>query len=372
VSKRDYYEVLGVERQTDAAALKKAYRALARRFHPDSSEEPDAAERFKEATEAYSVLSDPQKRQRYDTMGHAGVEGGAGFDPSAFTDFGDLFSVFGQVFGMDFGGGGGGASRPRRGDDLLLELEVDFEDAALGVERDVEVPRLTHCGSCQGAGAAPGTGRSTCGTCGGRGQVIVRQGIFSLGRPCGDCQGAGSTLESPCEDCGGAGRRPEEKTLKLRIPAGVDDGQRIRVGGEGEAGPNGGPPGDLYVQLRVAAHDFFERDGADLHLRLPLSFPQVALGAKIEVPTLAEPAELSVPSGTEAGEVFRLRGKGIPRLGRGGQGDLFVHVRVRTPKKLSGKQADLLREYADSLDETYELEEEKSFLERVKSLFGGS
>ena len=200
----------------------------------------------------------------------------------------------------------------------------------------------------------------------------MRQGIFSLGRPCGDCQGAGSTLESPCPDCEGAGRRPESKHLKLRIPAGVDDGQRIRVGGEGEAGPNGGPPGDLYVQLRVDEHPFFERDGADLHVHLPLSFPQVALGAKLEVPTLGEPAELSVSAGTEAGEVFRLRGKGIARVGRGGHGDLFVHVRVRTPKKLSAKQSELLRDYAESLDESYELEEEKSFLERVKGLFGGS
>ena len=372
MSKRDYYEVLGVERDCDAAALKRAYRALARKFHPDTSSEADAAERFKEATEAYGVLSDAAKRKRYDAYGHAGVEGGAGgFDPSAFTDFGDLFSVFGQVFGMDLGFGGGGA-RMRRGDDLLLEVELEFEEAALGVERELTVPRLAHCETCEGSGAEPGTGRNTCRRCGGRGQVVVRQGIFQLGRTCGECQGAGSVLESPCGDCEGAGRRPVERKLRLRVPAGIDSGQRIRVAGAGEDGPNGGPPGDLYVQVRVAEHSFLERDGADLHVRLPLSFPQVALGSHVAVPSLEGEEPMEVPPGTEAGEVFRLRGKGIPRLGASGRGDLFVHVRVRTPRKLSKEQARLLREYAESLDESYEIEEEKGFLDRVKELFSRS
>jgi molecular chaperone DnaJ len=375
VSKRDYYEVLGVDRGADDATMKKAYRGLARRHHPDrNSEDPQAAEKFKEATEAYGILSDGAKRERYDVGGHEAVEGrgGAGFDPSSFSDFGDLFSVFGQVFGVDFGGGGGGGggrARPQRGDDLLHEIELSFEDAALGAEQEISVARLEHCEDCSGSGGKDGSGRHTCERCGGAGRVAVTQGMFRVARPCSACSGEGSTLEDPCDGCDGAGRLRAERSLRVKVPPGVDHGQRIRLSGEGEDGHRGGPPGDLYVQLRVKAHAFFEREGADLHLRLPLSFPQVALGAEITVPTLEGEEGVKLPAGTEAGEIVRLRGRGVPRLQASGRGDLFLHVRVRTPKKLNAKQKKLLKSYADSLEESYGLEEERSFFDKVKDMF---
>jgi molecular chaperone DnaJ len=367
LSQRDYYEVLGVARDVDAVTLKKTYRKLAVEYHPDRNPDAEASARFKEATEAYSVLSDPEKRARYDVGGHAAVAG-RGFDPNAFTDFGDLFGVFRDLFGADFGGR---RSRAQRGDDLLYELVLSFEDAALGIEKELRVPRMGSCETCSGSGAEEGTGRKPCLECAGAGQVVFRQGFFSMARTCGRCSGQGSLLESPCKTCRGAGKLPVERKLKIRVPPGIDDGQRIRVQSEGEPGSLGGPAGDLYVQVRVEEHAYFWRDGFELHLQLPLSFPQVALGTSVEVPTLDGPTSLDIPAGTEAGEVLRLKGKGIRRLGSSGRGDLHVHVRVRTPKRLSDKQKKLLETYRAAVDEKYEVGEDKaSLLDRVKDIFG--
>lgn len=372
MAKRDYYEVLGVSRDATDAELKTAYRRLAVRHHPDRSDEADAEERFKEATEAYGVLSDPASRARYDAGGHAAVGGaGGGFDPTAFSDFGDLFGAFRDIFGMDFGGFGGGGRgvRPTRGADLLDELAISFEDAALGTTCELAVARLDACTDCAGSGAETGTSRTACQACGGRGQLVHRQGFFAVSRPCPRCRGRGSVVESPCQACRGEGRVQVERTLRVRVPAGIDDGQRIRLAGEGEAGEHGGPPGDLYVEVRVQPHDVFVREGVDLHLSLPLSFPQVALGTTVSLPTLEGELELDVPAGTEAGDVLRVKGRGVPRVGRSGRGDLLVHVRVRTPRSLSKAQRKLLREYADATDESYSVGEEKSFLDRVKDMF---
>jgi molecular chaperone DnaJ len=373
VRKRDYYEVLGVERDADPAALKKAYRKLALKYHPDrAGSDPQAEASFKEATEAYGVLSDPEKRSRYDAGGFAAVDGrGVPFDPTVFADFGDLFGAFRDIFGFDPSGFGAGPRRPRvhRGEDLLLEMELSFEEAALGLEKEVAVRRLATCSECGGGGARSGTSPVRCPECAGRGQVVMRHGFISVSRPCGRCRGRGSVIEHPCPTCDGQGSLPVEKRIKLKVPAGIAEGQRIRVAGEGSAGPGGGPPGDLYVVVAVAPHAYFERDGFDLHLQLPLSFPQVALGTKAEVPTLEGATTLTIPAGTEAGQVIRLREKGIKRLGSSGRGDLFVHVRVRTPKGLSGNQQALLREYAKSVDERYDVAEEKSLFSRVKDIF---
>jgi len=372
VSNRDYYEVLRVSRSASATEIKKAYRRLALEHHPDRNpDDPTAAERFKEASEAYGVLSDPDKRSRYDVGGHAAVDGrGGGFDPGAFQEFGDLFGVFSDIFGFDVGGRGGArARRPQRGDDLLYDLRLSFEDAALGTQTEVEVPRLEPCEECDGSGAEAGMSRTPCIECAGRGQVVVRQGFLSIGRPCPRCRGQGSLLDSPCAGCGGEGRRHAEKSIRVKVPAGVDDGQRIRLPGEGEAGPRGGPPGDLYVRLRVEPHEVFERRGADLHVSLPLSFPQVALGDEVSVPTLEGEADVRVPAGTESGDVIRLREHGVPRLGASGRGDLYLHVQVRTPKRLSSKQKKLLREYADQVDESYAIEGDRSLLDRVTDIF---
>lgn len=372
MSRRDYYDVLGVPRDADEAALKKAYRQLALKYHPDRNPEPAAAERFKEATEAYGVLSDPEKRARYDAGGHAAVDGrGMGFDPNAFQDFGDLFGVFGSLFGVDFGARGGSRrGRPQRGDDVLVQLPLSFEEAALGVDKELRVTRLVHCGECRASGAAPGTGRTPCTDCGGRGQVVMRQGFISMSRPCGRCRGEGSVLAKPCAACDGQGLVEAEKRIRLKVPAGINEGQRVRVAGEGHAGWQGGPPGDLYAAIAVEEHEYFERDGADLHVALPVSFPQVALGCEVEIPTLEGGVKVDVPAGTESGEVLRLKGRGIARLGGSGRGDLFVHVRVRTPKRLSSKQRELLQAYADAVKEKHHVGEEKGLLDRVKDLLG--
>jgi len=372
VDERDYYEILGVSRDADVAEIKKAYRRLAVRYHPDRCDEPDAAERFKECTQAYSVLSDPERRRRYDLGGHAAVDGRGGFDPGAFSDFGDLFGAFRDIFGMDFGGFGGDARRARaqRGNDLLYELSLTLEEAAIGCSRELSIPRLDACSDCGGSGAARGSGKKACPECRGRGQVVFRQGFFAMSRPCPACRGEGQVVERPCATCRGAGRVEVERKLKVRVPAGIATGQRIRLQGEGEAGEHGGPPGDLHVAIAVAEHPLFAREGADLHLVLPVSFPQATLGAEVEVPTLEGPAPLDVPAGTQSGDVLRLAGKGVRRLGGGGHGDLLVHVQVRTPRRLSARQAKLLRQYAESIEESYEPGgDEKSFLDKVKDIF---
>jgi molecular chaperone DnaJ len=372
VHERDYYEVLGVSRDADGAEVKRAYRRLAVRYHPDRCDEADAAERFKECTQAYSVLSDPERRRRYDVGGHAAVEGRGGFDPGAFSDFGDLFGAFRDIFGMDFGGFGGGPrrSRAQRGNDLLYELSLTLEEAAQGCARELVIPRLDACPDCHGTGAARGSGKTTCSDCGGRGQVVFRQGFFAVSRPCPACRGEGQVVEVPCGGCRGAGRVEVERKLKVRVPAGIATGQRIRLQGEGEAGEQGGPPGDLHVAVSVREHELFARDGADLHLALPVSFPQAALGDRVEVPSIDGPVPLEIPAGTQSGDVLRLAGKGLRRLGASGHGDLLLHVQVRTPRRLTARQARLLRQYAGSVAESYEPGgAEKSLLDKVKDIF---
>lgn len=371
--KRDYYDVLGVDRQVDAATLKKAFRKKALEYHPDRNAGPEAEEKFKELAEAYQVLSDPDARARYDVGGFGAVDGrGVELDPSAFVDFTDIFSAFGDLFGMGFGpfgGRGGRRSRVQRGDDVLVEVKLRLEEACLGVEKEVRAARLERCAECAGSGARKGSGQTTCPECGGRGQVFLRQGFVALSRTCGRCRGEGHVLRDPCPACDGRGRAPRTKTLGLKIPAGIGDGQRIRVTGEGSSGAGGGPPGDLYVAVAVEPHAVLERDGDDLHVTLPLSFPQVALGATVEVPGLTGNVKLDVKPGTQSGDVLRVRGEGVPRLGGTGRGDLLVHVRVRTPKRLSAKQAELLKAYAAAVNEHYDVGEDRSLFERVRDAF---
>lgn len=350
MSKRDYYEVLGVSRDVSEAELKKAYRAKALADHPDRNPGDDAAEeRFKEASEAYAVLSDGEKRQTYDRFGHAGLgaAGGAG----GFQDFGDLgnFSdIFNDLFGDIFGGRGGGRrGRGQRGADLRYNLEIDFDDVLNGVEPQIKIPKMRPCQTCEGSGAEPGTRPETCGRCRGTGQVVLQQGFFRIARPCDDCGGAGEIVRNRCSDCRGLGRIEGEQTISVRVPPGVDDGTRLRLTGEGEAGISGGPPGDLYVVISVSPHELFERDGRDVHCAAPVSFPQAALGAEIEVETLDGVVSLSVPAGTQSGKVFRMRGKGLPSLRSSGRGDHMVHVYVEVPGKLTRRQRELLEELAE-------------------------
>jgi molecular chaperone DnaJ len=347
-AKRDYYEVLDVARDVDAAELKSAYRKLALTFHPDRNpNNPDAAEKFKEASEAYAVLSDPEKRARYDQFGHAGASPGAGgfggfqgFDPSAFGDFSDLFSGI-------FGFATGAPSGPMAGSDLVYRMEIPFRDAAHGVEAPIAISRLERCDVCEGSGAAAGTRPKMCPTCRGTGRQRVSQGFLTMTRPCGGCQGEGRLIDHPCRGCSGEGRRRGKKELTIRIPGGVESGSRLRLTGEGDAGPNGGPAGDLYVVLTVAEDEVFEREGDDVIVRLDLPFPTLVLGGEVTAPTLEGEEKVSIDAGTAVGSEVRLRGKGVRRLGRGGRGDLVVRVGVRIPEKPSKAEMDLLRKYAE-------------------------
>src|SRR5262245_21924318 len=316
-------------------------------FHPDRNPgSPEAAERFKEASEAYAVLSDPEKRARYDRFGHASVSPGAGagfgFDPSVFADFSDLF---GELFG--FGSGGGPASRAAAGSDLVYRIEISFREAAFGTEAPLNVSRMEACGVCSGSGAAPGTHPRTCAACGGRGRQRFSQGFLSVTRPCRECRGEGSVIEAPCPDCRGDGRRRASAKLDIRIPSGVETGSRLRLAGEGDAGVGGGPAGDLYIVLTVAEDEVFDREGADVVLRLDLPFPTLVLGGEIEIPTLEEPEKISISAGTPAGSEIRLRGRGIGRLGRRGRGDLVVRTGVLVPTSPSAKEKEFLRQYAE-------------------------
>jgi molecular chaperone DnaJ len=347
-SRRDYYEVLGVSRSADAQELKSAYRKLARDFHPDRNrEDPHAADRFKEASEAYAVLSDPEKRERYDRLGHAGVGAGAGaggfaFDPSIFADFSDLF---GDLFGFS-----GARERQTAGSDLVYRMEITLKDAAFGVEAPIVVSRLERCEPCKGSGAEPGSRPTTCPACGGRGRQRISQGFLMITRPCPNCGGDGKVIEKPCRECRGDGRRRGSRKLEIRIPPGVETGSRLRLAGEGDAGPTGGPPGDLYVVLTILPQEPFEREGDDLVLRLDLPFPTLVLGADIPVPTLeGEPATITIAAGTQSGSEIRLRGRGIGRLGRSGRGDLVVRARVAVPEKPSKKEKEILRSYAEEI-----------------------
>jgi molecular chaperone DnaJ len=344
--KRDYYEVLSVERSCSDGELKSAYRKLALQYHPDRNPEKheEATEKFKEITEAYGVLADSQKRAAYDRYGHAGVagtasQGGPDVSSTIFTDFEDLF---GEFFGGVFGQQRGPRTRVQRGADLRYEMEIAFQEAARGLETKIKIPRWESCSECGGRGAKKGSSPAVCSVCGGRGQLRHQQGLFTVSRTCPECQGIGQVIREACPICQGDGRTRQEKVLGIKIPAGVEDGMKLRVTGEGEGGGFGGPPGDLYVVLRVREHTYFERNGSDLHCTIPISIAQAGLGADIKVPTLDGQERLHIPEGTQPGAVFRLRGLGIPRVEERGRGDLYVHVQVVIPSQISREQRRLL------------------------------
>lgn len=352
-TRRDYYEVLGVNRDAELADIKSAYRRLALQFHPDKNPgDAQAEERFKEASEAYAVLSNSEQRGRYDRFGHQGVagQGFSGFDPAAFGDFADILGdLFGFTFGDIFGARRSAARNvPRRGRDLQYTLSLTLEDAARGVEETIRIPRLEGCERCDGTGAEPGTSPEACNTCGGNGQVMFRRGFLSVSQTCPECGGAGRVNRSPCNDCSGTGRHEVETTLKVTVPPGVETGMRLRLTGEGEDGVLGGPPGDLFVVLSVADHDVYERDGADLHVQVPISVFQAMIGGEFEVATvLDESKNLQVKPGTQPGDVIRMRGAGMPQLDSSRRGDLYVHLRVVVPKRLSAEQRRLISEAAN-------------------------
>lgn len=374
MSKRDYYEVLGVERTADEKDIKKAYKRLAMKLHPDRNRgSNDTEEQFKEVKEAYEVLSDPQKRAAYDKFGHAGVDpnmgagGGAGFGGA---DFGD---IFGDVFGDIFGGGGGRrAQRPSRGADLRYNLELSLEEAVRGISKEIKVPTLVGCDECHGSGAKPGSQPQTCPTCHGSGQVQMRQGFFAVTQACPHCRGKGKIVTDPCRKCHGEGRYQKTKTLSVKIPAGVDTGDRIRLAGEGEAGENGAPAGDLYVQVHVKEHPIFVRDGNNLYCEVPISFTHAALGGEVEVPTLEGRLKLKIPPETQTGRMFRMRGKGVRSLRSGVEGDLICKTVVETPVNLSESQKELLRQLEESIsgaEAKVHKPKAEGFFEGVKRFF---
>jgi molecular chaperone DnaJ len=370
-AKRDYYEVLGVERTAAEQDIKSAYRKLAMQHHPDRNPgNPEAEEKFKEASEAYSVLIDSEKRARYDRYGHAGVSNGAGgFDPTNF-DVSDIFGdIFSDFFGVNIGGRGGQRGSIQRGSDEQVELHLTFEEAVFGKKTQIKVRRYEVCEQCKGSGAAPGKGPVTCSTCGGRGQVRYQQGFFSIARTCPTCHGAGRAITDPCTKCKGETRVMRERVVDVSVPAGVEDGTKIRYQEMGDAGVGGGPSGNLYVVLHVKPHAFFEREGRDLFCTVPISFTQASLGAEITIPTLEGEHKLKVPDGTQTGTVLRLRGKGVPSLKGGGKGDLHIQLRVETPRKLTKRQRELLEE----LGSTFAHEnkpEPRGLFEKVKDIFG--
>lgn len=355
VTKHDYYEVLSVSRDASDQELKAAYRKLAMQYHPDRNpDDPSAEEKFKECSEAYQVLSDPEKRAAYDRYGHAAFNGGFGGGGSPFSGFGgaqDLGDIFGDLFGEMFNMGGSSrkASRVQRGRDLRYDLTLEFEEAVFGIEREITIRRMETCQDCKGTGAARGKAPVTCTQCGGRGQQRFQQGFFSVARTCSVCGGTGTLIVDPCQTCRGETRVQTEHKILVKVPAGVEQDTRIRYQGEGEAGKFAGPAGDLYVVLSVKAHKFFERDGDDLHCVMPISFPQAALGTELEIQTLEGPATIKVPEGTQSGKEFKLRGKGVPHLNSHGKGDLIVEIRVQTPSKLNKQQKELLRELSETL-----------------------
>ena len=367
-SKRDYYEVLGVGQNASAEEIKKAFRKLALQHHPDKNPGDKAAEeRFREASEAYQVLSDPNRRSQYDRFGHAAFEQGGGFGGFDFSGAG-FEEVFSDIFG-DFFGGRRGRTRARRGEDLRYDLEIAFEEAINGVEKKIDIPRAASCETCSGLGTRDGKPRESCNVCRGSGQVRYQQGLFSIAKTCGQCQGQGTVLRDPCRKCGGVGAVRMQQTLSVRIPAGVDTGSRLKLRGEGESGTQGGPAGDLYVVLHVREHPLFARDGNDIICDVPIGFTQAALGAEIDVPTPHGKVKMKVPAGTQSGNVFRLKGKGVIDVRGYGQGDALVRVVVETPKKLSAKQRELLEEFARlSGEEVHPIS--KGFLDKVKEMFG--
>ncbi|WP_116652437.1 molecular chaperone DnaJ [Pelagibacterium sediminicola] len=373
MSKADFYSVLGVEKSCDEAALKSAYRKLAMQFHPDRNPGDSAAEaRFKEVSEAYDTLKDPQKRAAYDRFGHAafnGAAGGQGFGQDFSSSMSDIFE---DIFG-DFMGGGGGRQRSRdgrqRGSDLRYNLEISLEDAFTGTSVDIDVPTLVHCETCDGSGAKPGTGFSTCKMCNGHGKVRASQGFFTIQQTCPQCHGRGETMDQPCTDCHGQGRRQKSRTLSVDIPKGIEDGTRIRLGGEGEAGLRGGPAGDLYIFVSVRPHQLFQRDGADLYARVPISMVTAALGGDFEVPTVeGTRARVKVDPGTQPGNRVRLRGKGMPVLRSSQVGDLYVQLDVETPQKLSARQRELLEEF-QAISNANTSPTSEGFFDKLKKMF---
>lgn len=373
MSKRDYYEVLGVEKGANAEDIKKAFRKAARQYHPDVNKAADAEEKFKEAKEAYDVLSDDQKRATYDRYGHVDPNqgmGGGGFNGQDFGGFGDIFDMF-------FGGGGGqrrNPNAPQRGNDLQYSMTIEFKEAVFGKEMDITIPRTETCETCHGNGAKPGTKAETCNVCKGSGQQEVVQntafGRIVNRRVCSACNGQGTLIKDKCNDCHGTGKVKKQRKIHVKIPAGVDDGAQLRVSGEGEAGTKGGPSGDLYIVIRVKSHDFFEREGDDIYCEVPLTFAQAALGDEIEIPTLTEKVKLKIPAGTQTGTFFRLKGKGVPRLRGYGQGDQHVKVVVVTPSNLTDEQKELLRQFS-GLNGEYMHEKQQSLFERMKKAFLG-
>ena len=369
MAKRDYYEVLGIGREAGDDALKKSYRRLAMKYHPDRNpDDEQAEERFKEAKEAYEVLSDPQKRAAYDQFGHDGVNT-EGFAGSGFA--GGFRDIFDDVFGDIFGSRGGGGGRAYRGSDLRYPLELDLEQAVSGDTVTIRIPTVIDCEICTGTGARPGTQPITCETCGGNGQVRMQQGFFSLQQTCPRCRGAGKVIGDPCSACRGAGKRRDHKTLSVKIPPGVDDGDRIRLSGEGESGPRGGAPGDLYVEVAVREHPIFGRRGSDLACEVPISFATATLGGEVQVPTLGGSVLLKVPEGTQTGSHFRLRGKGVKAVRGGSIGDLLCRVVVETPVKLTTRQKELLGEFEATLkgDESAHAPRATSWFNGVKRFF---
>jgi len=373
MAKRDYYEVLGVAQNASDDEIKKAYRRMAMKYHPDRNpDDPAAAERFKEAKEAYDVLSDARKRAAYDQFGHAGVDpaaaagGGGGFRTGAgFRD------IFDEVFGDIFGGGRAGGTRMYRGADLRYELELSLEEAVRGTTVRIRVPTRVDCGECEGSGAAKGSRPATCQTCDGMGQVRIQQGFFSIQQTCPRCRGSGRIITNPCRKCRGEGRVVDHKSLSVKVPPGVDDGDRIRLAGEGEPGEHGGPPGDLYVEVRIKQHPIFTREGNDLYCEVPVSYTVAALGGEVDVPTLEGRAKIKVPEATQSGKLFRLRGKGVPSVRGGPAGDLICRVMVETPVNLNPHQKDLLRELETSMSGKGKKHSprEHSWLDRVKQFF---
>ena len=373
--KRDYYEVLGVQKGATDAEIKKAYRKMAKENHPDLHPgDKDAEARFKEINEAYEVLSDSEKKARYDQFGFAGVDPsyggggyGGGFDGS--FDFGDLGDIFGSFFGGGFGGGGRARSGPQRGESLRTRLTITFEEAAFGCEKEVSIDRVEQCETCKGTGAAPGTSPETCPACGGSGQVQQRRqtpmGVFATTGPCPRCGGTGKIIASPCKDCGGSGQVRRRKTLKVTIPAGIDNGQIISLRGQGSAGKNGGPAGDLQIVITVQPHQLFRRDGADVYCNAPITFTQAVLGGEMEIPTIDGKVKYDIPEGTQTGSTFRLRGKGIPNVNGRGRGDQYVTVYIETPRNLNREQKEALKKFSSTLKEN-NYEERKSFFKKFK------
>lgn len=375
--KRDYYEILGVSKSASKEEIKKAYRKLAMQFHPDRNPDNKEAEaRFKEASEAAEVLLDDQKKARYDQFGHAGMGQGAGpggFGGGFSGDFGDLGDIFGDIFGEMMGGrggrrGGGRRSRAQMGEDLQTDMEVTFEEAAFGVEKEISIHKAVVCGDCHGTGAKKGSSPTTCDMCHGHGEVRRQQGFFTIAQTCPKCQGTGQMVKDPCGTCHGQGRSRRKETLSVKVPAGIDEGQRLKLSGQGDGGLHGGPAGDLYVQINLKDHDFFTRDGFDVICEVPISFSQAALGAEIEVPTLGGRVSMKVPAGTQAGKKMRLKNKGIAKLGGYGFGDQIISIHVETPNKLTAEQRELFERLA-ALEQNQSNPMTKGFFDRVKDLF---